>query len=101
MADRDVNQAVYVISVAAELTGMHPQTGAKMDHFDCSMAWLPVLLVEATRTTSGVSAAVESMRNEVVQRQDALNNAVALSQRQTAKQIGEQEWTTERLPKAT
>ena len=26
MADRDANQAVYVISVAAELTGMHPQT---------------------------------------------------------------------------
>ena len=26
MADRDENQAVYVISVAAELTGMHPQT---------------------------------------------------------------------------
>src|ERR1700678_2986281 len=26
MADRDNNQAVYVISVAAELTGMHPQT---------------------------------------------------------------------------
>jgi len=25
-ADRDANQAVYVISVAAELTGMHPQT---------------------------------------------------------------------------
>ncbi len=26
MADRDGNQAVYVISVAAELAGMHPQT---------------------------------------------------------------------------
>ena len=26
VADRDANQAVYVISVAAELTGMHPQT---------------------------------------------------------------------------
>lgn len=26
MADRDNNRAVYVISVAAELTGMHPQT---------------------------------------------------------------------------
>ena len=24
--DRDANQAVYVISVAAELAGMHPQT---------------------------------------------------------------------------
>ena len=26
MPDRDANQAVYVISVAAELAGMHPQT---------------------------------------------------------------------------
>ena len=26
LAARDANQAVYVISVAAELTGMHPQT---------------------------------------------------------------------------
>ena len=26
MIDRDANQAVYVISVAAELTGVHPQT---------------------------------------------------------------------------
>src|SRR6202051_4596132 len=26
MADSDPNRAVYVISVAAELTGMHPQT---------------------------------------------------------------------------
>ncbi len=26
MAERDADQAVYVISVAAELTGMHPQT---------------------------------------------------------------------------
>ena len=26
MGDRNANQAVYVISVAAELTGMHPQT---------------------------------------------------------------------------
>ena len=83
------------------ITGLHPQSGAKIDHFDCSVAWLPVLLVEATRTTSGVQASVESMRNEVVQRQDTLNNAVALGQRQTAKQIEEREWTTERLPKAT
>src|ERR1700728_1501880 len=26
MADNDANRAVYVISVAAELTGVHPQT---------------------------------------------------------------------------
>jgi hypothetical protein len=81
--------------------GGHPQSGAKLDHFDCAVAWLPVLLVDNARHTVGVSAAVESLRNEVTQRQDQLNNAVALSQREAAKRIGESEWTTERLPKAT
>jgi hypothetical protein len=83
------------------MLGMNPQTGQSVDQFDCSIKWLPLLLAENARSTRGAQAAVESMRNEVVIRQDALNNAVALSQRQTAKQIGEQEWTTERLLKAT
>jgi hypothetical protein len=83
------------------ISGTHPQTGARLDQFDCSIKWLPMLLVENARSVKGAQAAVESMRNEVVQRQDALNNAVALGQRKTAKQIGEQEWTEERLLKAT
>jgi len=83
------------------VSGTHPQTGARLDQFDCSIKWLPMLLVENARSTRGAQAAVESMRNEVVKRQDALNNAVALGQRQTAKQIGETEWTEERLLKAT
>jgi ABC-type iron transport system FetAB permease component len=60
-----------------------------------------MLLVENARSVRGAQAAVESMRNEVVQRQDQLNNAVALGQRQAAKQIGEDEWNKERLLKAT
>jgi len=83
------------------VSGTHPQTGARLDQFDCSIKWLPALLIENARSTRGAQAAVEDMRNEVVKRQDALNNAVALGQRQTAKQIGEQEWTEERLLKAT
>jgi len=83
------------------LTGTHPQTGARLDTFDCAMAWTPVLILENARNTVGVQAAVESMRNEVVQRQDQLNNAVALSQREAAKRIGDDQWTAERLPKAT
>jgi hypothetical protein len=83
------------------VSGTHPQTGARLDQFDCSIKWLPMLLVENARSTRGAQAAVESMRNEVVQRQDQLNNAVALGQRQAAKQIGEEEWTKERLLKAT
>jgi hypothetical protein len=83
------------------VTGTHPQSGAKLDHFDCSMVWLPMLLIDTSRHTVGVQAAVESLRNEVVQRQDALNNAVALGQREAAKRIGEQECKIERLPNQT
>lgn len=83
------------------ITGKHPQSGVSLDHFDCAVAWLPVLLVDNARHTVGVQAAVESMRNEVVKRQDQLNTAVALGQRKAAKQIGEEDWTPERLPKAT
>ena len=73
------------------ITGTHPQSGAKIDSFDCSIAWLPVLLVEATRVTTGVQASVESMRNEVVKRQDTLNTAVALGQREISKRIEDQD----------
>lgn len=83
------------------VTGKHPQSGASLDHFDCAVAWLPVLLVDNARHTVGVQAAVESMRNEVIQRQDQLNTAVALGQRETVKRIGEEQWNRERLPKAT
>lgn len=83
------------------VSGKHPQSGATLDHFDCAVAWLPVLLVDNARHTVGVQAAVESMRNEVIQRQDKLNNAVALGQREAARRIGESEWATERLPNQT
>jgi hypothetical protein len=83
------------------VTGKHPQSGAPLDHFDCAVVWLPVLLVDTARHTVGVQAAVESMRNEVIQRQDQLNTAVALGQREAAKRIGDEQWATERLPKAT
>lgn len=83
------------------VVGKNPSTGAMVDNFDCSIAWLPVLLIDTARHTVGVQASVESLRNEVIQRQDRLNNAVALGQREAAKRIGEEEWSQERLPKAT
>lgn len=85
----------------AHVTGRDPQTGKDMDHWDCSIRWLPLMITEEARQTRGVQAAVESMRNEVVQRQDQLNNAVALGQREAAKRIGEEQCQTERLLKTT
>lgn len=83
------------------MLGQNPQTGQSVDQFDCSIKWLPMLLVENARQTRGAQAAVESMRNEVVQRQDQLNNVVTLGQREASKRIEGPEWKTESLPKAT
>lgn len=48
------------------IRGMHPQTGADMDMEDCSIKWLPVLLIESSKETRQAAAAVESLRNENV-----------------------------------
>ena len=47
------------------LTGTNPQTGQPVDEFDCSLSWLPVLLVEGAKETRQAAAAVESLRNVV------------------------------------
>lgn len=62
------------------LQGKHPQSGATVDQFDCSIKWLPMLLVENAMQTRGAQASIDSMRNEVVKRQDELNGAVRIAQ---------------------
>ena len=60
-----------------------PQTGKDRDEWACSLALIPVMVVEGARVTRGVQAAVESTRNEIIQRQDTLNRlVVATSQEQ-------------------
>lgn len=63
------------------IIGTDPQTGAQKDEWSCAVQLLPYMMVEVASKTRGVQASVESMRNEVVQRQDALNGAVASAQR--------------------
>lgn len=59
------------------ITGMHPQTGANVDCWDCTLKWIPIMLVEQTRMTRTVAASVDSARNEIVERQEVLNAAVS------------------------
>lgn len=49
-----------------KLAGQNPMTGEQVDEQGCAMSWMPVLLVENSRTNRGTSAAVESFRNEMV-----------------------------------
>lgn len=47
------------------LLGNNPQTGKELPEYDCSLAWLPILMVENQRASTGIQAATESFRNEL------------------------------------
>lgn len=49
-----------------KLRGMNPNTGQDVDEWGCSMAWLPILLIENSQQQRQTGAAVESFRNEMV-----------------------------------
>lgn len=66
----------------------HPQTGLSEDKHACSLALIPIMLVENARKTGGVQAAVENTRNEICQRQDVFNN-LALEAKNQRKAITE------------
>jgi hypothetical protein len=59
------------------LQGKHPQTGLDVQEWGCSIAWLPLLLVENSAKMTGVQAATESFRNEMVKGQNVMNNILA------------------------
>lgn len=53
-----------------QLGGTNPQTGELINEWDCSISWIPLLLVENANTARSTSAAVESLRNETVKGQE-------------------------------
>jgi hypothetical protein len=49
-----------------KVRGTNPNTGEELDDYGCSMAWLPVLMIENSQQQRQTGAAVESFRNEMV-----------------------------------
>ena len=49
-----------------KIRGTNPNTGEEVDEWGCSMAWLPVLMIENSQQQRQTGAAVESFRNEMV-----------------------------------
>jgi hypothetical protein len=49
-----------------KIAGTNPNTGKEVEDWGCSMAWLPMLMIENSQQQRGTSAAVESFRNEMV-----------------------------------
>lgn len=49
-----------------KVRGNNPNTGEEIDDYGCSMAWLPVLMIENSQQQRQTGSAVESFRNEMV-----------------------------------
>ncbi len=61
------------------LQGKNPQTGLDVQEWGCSIAWLPLLLVENSKHQMGTTAATESFRNEMVQSNNIMTKVLAQS----------------------
>ena len=51
-----------------QIRGTHPQTGQEIDEWGCAVTWIPTLLIENSQQQRQSGAAVESFRNETLNR---------------------------------
>lgn len=49
-----------------KVVGTNPNTGKEIEEWGCSMAWLPIMMIENSQQQRQTGAAVESFRNEMV-----------------------------------
>lgn len=49
-----------------KVAGVNPNTGKDVEEWGCSMAWLPIMMIENSQQQRQTGSAVESFRNEMV-----------------------------------
>jgi len=69
-----------------QIRGTDPNTGDEVDDWGCSMAWMPMLMIENAQQSRQTGAAVESFRNEMVKSND-LNRDILITQAKHDKDI--------------
>ena len=61
-----------------KIRGKDPQSEKEIEEWGCSIAWLPILMIENSQQQRQTGAAVESFRNEMV-RANEMSNKVLLA----------------------
>ncbi len=69
-----------------QIRGTDPNTGDEVDDWGCSMAWMPMLMIENAQQSRQTGAAVESFRNEMVKSND-LNRDILIAHAKHDKDI--------------
>lgn len=62
--------AIHRCAWYIEVHGTNPNTGDVVKDWACSMAWMPMLMIENSQQQRSTGAAVESFRNEMVKAND-------------------------------
>lgn len=63
-----------------QVRGTNPQSGAEVDEWACSIAWLPMLLINTAKEARQGAAATENFRNQMVAASDkALQTQLAIA----------------------
>lgn len=70
---------VYRCRWYINIVGKHPQSNESVNQWDCSMAWLPTLSLEVSKTNRSQTSALESFRNEMVNGQDKFNKLLGIA----------------------
>lgn len=74
---KDTSKVCHKCPLWIQVRGNDPQSGKEVDHWACSIAWIPTLLIENSQMQRQTGAAVESFRNEMVSRNDATLQLIA------------------------
>jgi len=70
-----------------KVRGNNPNTGEEIDDYGCSMAWLPVLMIENSQRQYQTGAAVESFRNEMVKANDTSQQVLMATLQQARPEL--------------
>ncbi len=77
---KDTSKVCHKCPMWIQVRGTNPQ-GGEVDHWNCSLAWMPMLMIENSQQQRQTAAAVESFRNVVAEgnRQTAATLASAIA----------------------
>lgn len=64
---KDMSEVCHKCAWWTRVMGKDPQSEQMIDDWRCAIAWLPMLLIENSQMQRQTGAAVETMRNGVVQ----------------------------------
>lgn len=62
---------IHQCNAFLKVEGTNPNTGDKVDRWECSDVLIPLLLIENAMTNRGQTDAISQLTNETIKRQDA------------------------------